>query len=382
METYLFHLMPYQEIESEAWPYPQDTWDPEKGAQYYHDYIEQLTYADELGIDGLGFNEHHYTAYGLQPSPNIMGATLAAKTEQAKLAFFGNLPAIRENPIRLAEELAMLDNISEGRVVSGFPRGIPKEYLAYNIDLDNSRARFEEAWDLILKTWTADEPFDFNGEFYQYENVYAWPRPYQQPHPELWYPAESDKSIRFAAEREVPIGTVPIHEGDEIGSTFSRYREFATEEGWTPEDRHFTYLTTAYVADSVEQARQEVEEAIRFNQKRLFLGDHLGTVARMMGDEMYDPNKRDVYEENLHPHGKDALEWTWEDQLDKPGFLVGPPELIVEKLERLYEQSGGFGRIVVHLSVGNMDQETSLRNIERYMDEVKPEVDRIGDVNP
>lgn len=381
METYLFHLMPYPEIESEAWPYTEDTWDPEKGAQYYQNYIEQLTYADELGIDGLGFNEHHYTAYGLQPSPNITGATLAAKTENAKLAFFGNLPAIRENPVRLAEELAMLDNISEGRVVSGFPRGIPKEYIAFNIDLDNSRARFAEAWDLIMKTWTEPEPFDFDGEFYEYENVYAWPRPYQQPHPELWYPAESEKSIRFAAERQVPTGTVPTLE-DDIGDTFGLYRDIAAEDGWTPEDRHFTYLATAYVADSMEEAREEAEDAMRYNQKRLFLGDHLGTVARMMGDDTYDPDKRDVYEENLHPHGQDALEWTWEDQLDDPAFLVGEPEQIIEKLENLYEQSGGFGRIVVHLSFGNMEHEKALGNIERYIDEVKPEVDKIGDVNP
>ncbi len=381
METYFFHLMPYADIESEAWPYVNDTWDPETGAEFYENYIEQLVYADELGIDGLGLNEHHYTAYGLQPSPNITGSVLAGKTENAKLAFFGNLPAIRENPVRLAEEIAMLDNISEGRIVCGFPRGIPKEYLAYNIDLEESRPRFEEAWDLIMKTWTADEPFDFDGEYFEYENVYAWPRPYQQPHPEMWYPAESDESIRFAAERQVPTGTVPsLEEG--VGGTFERYREIAAEEGWTPEDRHFTYLGDCYIADSVEQAREEAEEAMQYSQERLFLGDHLGTVARMMGDDVYDPDKREIYEENLHPHGQAALDWDWEEQLDDPSFLVGPPERIIEKVEQLYEDSGGFGRLVLHFSFGNLEHEKVLRNIERYVDEVKPEIDKIGDVNP
>lgn len=214
METFVFHLMPYQDIDEldekkSAWPWTDYEYDPEKGAQYYQDYLGQLEYADELGFDGIGVNEHHYNGpYGLQPSPNITAANLANRTDNATIAFFGNLPALRENPIRLAEELAMLDNLTEGRIISGFPRGIPSEYLAYGIDLEESRARFEEAWDLILKTWTADEPFDWDGEYFQYEDVYAWPRPYQDPHPPLWMPAESEESLRFTAKNQVPMGLV------------------------------------------------------------------------------------------------------------------------------------------------------------------------------
>lgn len=247
METFVFHLMPYQDIEeSVAWPFPQDEWDPEAGAGYYNDYFEQLEYAAELGIDGIGVNEHHYSAYGLQPSPNITASNLIARTDDVKLAFFGNIPTIRENPVRLAEEIAMLDNMSEGRVISGFPRGIPKEYFAYDIPLEESRDRFEEAWDLILKTWTADEPFDWHGEHFDYENVYTWPRPYQDPHPPLWMPAESEKSLRFTAKNEVPTGSV-FQPAEKIREIFDDYRRYAENDyGWSPSDEHFTVNRTIY----------------------------------------------------------------------------------------------------------------------------------------
>lgn len=382
METFNFHLMPYQDVQSEAWPFPEDTWDPDQGARYYQQYLEQLEYSDAVGFDGIAVNEHHFSAYGLQPSPNITAANLAARTEQADIAFFGNIPTIRENPIRLAEELAMLDNISEGRIISGFPRGIPAEYLAYGIDLDDSRPRFEEAWELIVKAWTAEEPFDWDGEFFQYENVYIWPRPYQQPHPRLWMPAESEKSVRFAAERQVPMGS-SFTTQDEVADTFDLYRQVATEEyGWEPGDEHFTILAPIYVADSIEQAREEVADHLAYFQRKLFAGVHLGVAAHMAGDGQYDPAKREEYIANLHPHGKTTLNWTFDEAIDDPGFLVGEPATIVEKLEHLYESSGGIGRVVGHFCPGDIPHDRAMRNIERYADEVKPQVDAIGDVNP
>ena len=106
METFAFHLMPYQDIQdSMAWPFEKDSYDPEKGEEYYETYLDQLEYAAELGIDGLGVNEHHYAAYGLQPSPNLTAANLIARTQDldTTIAFFGNIAAIRKNPVRLAE---------------------------------------------------------------------------------------------------------------------------------------------------------------------------------------------------------------------------------------------------------------------------------------
>lgn len=382
MESFAFHLMPYTDIESEAWPFARDTWDPETGAGYYREYLDHLAYADDLGFDGIGVNEHHYSCYGLQPSPNITAANLAARTENATIAFYGNLPALRENPIRLAEEIAMLDNITAGRILSGFPRGIPPEYLAYNIPLEESRPRFEEAWDLIIEAWTADEPFDWDGEYFQYENVYIWPRPYQQPHPPLWMPAESEESLRFTAERQIPTGTSLQFE-DELGETFRQYRRFAEEDyGWSPGDDAFTILSWIYVADTTEQAYEQAREHLEFFYHRLFSGVHLGVAARMQGDNLYDPAKRSEYVENIHPHAVETINWDFEEALDTYDLLIGTPAEVVEQIEDMYEAVGGFGRLVGHFQFGDLPERHGRRNLELYADEVKPEVDKIGDVRP
>ena len=117
---------------------------------------------DRLGYDGVGFNEHHCSPYGLMNSPNLMAAAAAQRTKRLKLLIYGNLLPLHE-PLRLAEELAMLDCLSNGRLISGFARGIPREYQVHNVPLAESRARFEEAYEIITRAWTEDV-FSYRGQ--------------------------------------------------------------------------------------------------------------------------------------------------------------------------------------------------------------------------
>src|SRR5205823_11286877 len=110
---------------------------------------------DRFGYDGVGFNEHHCSPYGLMNSPNLMAASAAQRTKNLKLLIYGNLLPVHQ-PLRLAEELAMLDCLSNGRLISGFARGIPREYQVHNIPLAESRARFEEAYDIITRAWSEE----------------------------------------------------------------------------------------------------------------------------------------------------------------------------------------------------------------------------------
>ncbi|MEY7851647.1 LLM class flavin-dependent oxidoreductase [Natrarchaeobius sp. A-rgal3] len=376
METFVFHLMPYKAATDDAWPFPNDTYDAELGAEYYNEYLDVLEQAEELGYDGIGFNEHHFSAYGLQPSPVVTAANMAARTDDIKLAFFGNVIPVRENPVRLAEEIAMLDNISEGRIISGFPRGIPTEYAAYGIDIEDSRSRFEEAWDLIVRTWTEDEPFDHDGEHFQYENVYAWPRPYQDPHPPLWMPAESDESLRFAAKNQIPIGSV-FNPPEKMREFFDTYREFAEEDyDWTPGDDKFTISRMVYVAETMEQAKEEAEEHLEFLYEKLTAGVHLGATAHMMG-ESYDPDDHEKYVENLHPHGELAYNFDFEEFHDFGEVIVGDPEYVVSEIERQYEIVGGFGRLAGQFQYGNMPKDRAEKSLELFADEVMPEIEKL-----
>ena len=162
MQIFAFDLLPYaehldhlKEGKELPWPLPKRHFRPEVAARTYEEHLEAWSLMDEIGFDGVGFNEHHTSPYGLMNSPNIMAAAAAQRTRRLKLLIYGNLLPIH-NPLRLAEELAMLDCISGGRIISGFARGIPREYVAYNVSLEESRARFEEAWEIIKRAWTEE----------------------------------------------------------------------------------------------------------------------------------------------------------------------------------------------------------------------------------
>jgi len=154
MKFYYFHLMPYvmEHDEPSSWVTLSNRfYDPKVGQTLYHQYLDQLEYAEALGWDGLCVNEHHQNCYGTMPSPNVMAAMLVRRTSRAKIAILGNGLPLRENPLRIAEEIAMLDVASGGRVISGFVRGISAEYFSTGANPTHSRERFYEAAELILR---------------------------------------------------------------------------------------------------------------------------------------------------------------------------------------------------------------------------------------
>ena len=176
---------------------------PDVAVRTYAEHLDAWEEIDRLGYDGVGFNEHHCSPYGLMNSPNLMAAAAAQRTKRLKLLIYGNLLPLHE-PLRLAEELAMLDCLSNGRLISGFARGIPREYQVHNVPLAESRARFEEAFEIVTRAWTEDV-FSYEGKFWSYKDVAIWPRPVQQPHPEIWIPIVGSKeSIEFAGRHNIP----------------------------------------------------------------------------------------------------------------------------------------------------------------------------------
>jgi pimeloyl-ACP methyl ester carboxylesterase len=142
--------------------------------ELYHRYLDQLEWAEELGFDGIAVNEHHQTSYGIMPSPNIMAATLARRTSRAQIMVLGNAIPIRDNPIRGAEEIAMLDHLTSRRLACGFVRGIGWEYFAQSINPTRSAERFFEAHDLIIRSWTETEPFEWVTRNYEYRYIEAF----------------------------------------------------------------------------------------------------------------------------------------------------------------------------------------------------------------
>ena len=277
MKVFVFDLLAYDANldhlkggETEL-PYPlaKRHFDAETAVRTYEEHLDAWEALDRFGYDGVGFNEHHCSPYGLMNSPNLMASAAAQRTKRLKLLIYGNLLPLHE-PLRLAEELAMIDCMSNGRLISGFARGIPREYQVHNVQLADSRARFEEAYDIITRAWT-EEVFSYEGRFWSYKDVAMWPRPVQQPHPPIWVPVIGSKeSIEFAARHNLPITPgLGRHQGlrDDIIRFYAKSLA-ASGHRITPD--HLSLGITAYVADSKAQAVKEYGPHILYFNRTLF----------------------------------------------------------------------------------------------------------------
>ena len=267
MNIMMFHLMPYADLdleESEKYPstwatLPNRLYDPKKGHLLYNRYLDELEYAEKLGFDGVCVNEHHQTAYGIMPSPIVTAAALSRRTTQAKIAILGSALPLRTHPLMVAEEHSMIDNITGGRLISGFVRGIGAEYHVFGTNPTISLERFQQAHDLIIRAWTEPGPFEYHSKHYHVEYVNVWPRPYQQPHPPIWIPSQgSRETVEFASH--------PSHKYTYL-QTFSPikaveknlklYQDMARGFGYTASPRQLGWATPVYVGDTDESAFAE-----------------------------------------------------------------------------------------------------------------------------
>ena len=229
---------------------------PSIGSQIYNEHLDEWEFCEDIGFDGLMLNEHHNTPTCLGAAMNLEAAILARITKDPKIVLMGNILPIHENPVRLAEELAEIDMISGGRLVSGFVRGVGTETWATNVNPVHNRERFEEAHDLILKIWTTPGPFRWEGKHYQFRVVNPFQRPLQVPHPPVWAPGTgSEDTVLWCAERHYPyfyLGLVP--------SSFAKmqaiYKDAARDQGYEAGPEHFGYMLPVFVQDTDEQAKE------------------------------------------------------------------------------------------------------------------------------
>src|SRR6201985_271249 len=211
MKLMWFHLMPYTELPEDFRDNHPSVWvdihsslfDPRRAHLIYNDFMDELEFAADRGFDAVCVNEHHSNGYGLMPSPNLLASSLARRTSDTSLCVLGNSLALYNPPTRVAEEFAMIDVISGGRLIAGFPVGSPMDTCyAYGQNPSMLRERYLEAHDLIVRAWTDKDTFAFNGRYNQQRYVNIWPRPVQNaPHPPIWVPGGgSIETWRWCAE--------------------------------------------------------------------------------------------------------------------------------------------------------------------------------------
>lgn len=374
MKFCFFHLMPWTELTEppDDWPVGNAGFDPVRGKQLYDRYLDTMAYAEQCGFDWVGCNEHHFSPYGLMTNCNLVGAALAQRTSRIKLAMLGNLVPLL-NPVRVAEEYAMLDVLSGGRLIAGMIRGVPNEYLAYNVDPNESRERLREAAALIVKAWTAREPFAWEGKFYHYPSVSIWPRPYQQPHPPILMSASNEESAEFAAEHRAMIGMTLIADLDIAKGIIGKYRKAMQAQGIEATPAHVLAGYNTCIADSDEEARAQLSEGLRYFHRILMHPIRKAQNRVIQGSHFFaDAQHGERFAKRLATLKERKIE----EMIEAGSVLCGSPETVVRQMRRVREALGN-GWFNLNFKIGNIPDAVVRHGMDLFRDRVLPEASNL-----
>jgi alkanesulfonate monooxygenase SsuD/methylene tetrahydromethanopterin reductase-like flavin-dependent oxidoreductase (luciferase family) len=379
MKFSAFHLMPYRELDlNEAAKYrsswvilPNDFYDPDKGSKLYHEYLDQLVYAARLGFDGICVNEHHQTAYGMMPAPNLLASILIDRTRDldVKVAVLGRALPLVNNPLAIAEEFAMLDNLSGGRLIAGFVRGIGAEYHTTGVNPIFSHDRFHEAHDLMVRAWTEIGPFAFQGDHYDFRYVNVWPRPVQRPHPPIWIPSQgSRETIEWAADpaRKYPF-IITFSPLASVLRYHKMYREQANKFGYEADGGQLGWAVPIYVAETDDIARREAGAHV----EALF-----NSFLRLTPEMLFPPGYTSIASYlaiMANRKGTAFKPMTVDELIDSGTFVAGSPSTVRARLEEAHGQTG-FRNTICMLQFGTLPDELVRKNTQMFAEEVIPKL--------
>lgn len=347
---------------------PNAHYDPKTGATLFDRYLDEWLLAESEGLN-LMLNEHHQTATCVDPAAPVMMGALARLTSRARLLILGNPISNRRDPIRVAEEMALIDVLSHGRLEAGFVRGVPYELAAANSNPVRSNERQWEALDLIIKAWTHhDGPFVHEGRFFHHRNVNIWPRPYQQPHPPVWVSATSPSgSARVGAAGYVQATFLTGFRG--TPGVFDSYRKGWREGGQVgdPPLHRLAYAPLLYTGDSKENARKGAEKLLWYlkaNKVPDYYRNPPGYLPVEMGVRIMRGAAAQLAASIKDLGVDDAI---------KSGIMfAGTPDEVHDQIVKFYDHVGGFGHMLMMGQAGFLDHEETVRGIRVFARDVMP----------
>jgi alkanesulfonate monooxygenase SsuD/methylene tetrahydromethanopterin reductase-like flavin-dependent oxidoreductase (luciferase family) len=360
--------------------FPNAYFNPQLGADLYNEYLDEYEFCDQAGFDGLMLNEHHNTPTCLGATMNLEAAILARITKKAKIVLLGNPLPIFDNPIRLAEELAEIDMISRGRLVSGFVRGTGIESWATNTNPVHNRERFEEAHDLVIKTWTTPGPFRWEGKHYHFRVVNPFETPLQKPHPPIWIPGVgSPETLEWCARHHYPYIYLETDPQVTVSMT-DLYSKAAQECGYRPGPQNFGYLWRIHVQDTDEKAA-EVGQGFLIGNAGVGRVALPGDFMAPAGYNSREGSKRllEQYKHALRPDplygGVDGA--GWEAVVESNRIVVGSPKTVVKKIRQGLEvfRPGILG---VWSNDGTIGHKDTMRCLQLMKQEVLPAIREMG----
>ena len=379
MKFHWFHLMPWPELPDDFQEKHRSVWvDPdyalynaERGNQVYNEYLDELEFAEKCGFDGLGINEHHSNAYGMMPSPNIMAAALARRTSKAAILVMGNSIALYNPAVRVAEEMAMLDVISGGRLIAGFPVGTSMDdNYAYGITPATLRERYYEAHDLILQAWKDKGVSTFNGKYNQVRYLNPWPRPLQQPHPPIWIPGGgSVETWAWCAEMGYLYSYLSYTGYKRAKVMMDKWWDQVDERGLERNPFQAGFAQVVCVADSDAEAKKIYERHVDYFYNRC-LHVYPG-FASAPGYQTKATVKQGIRGQIEMQKVVAKERQSWEAMVENGYIIAGSPSTVIEKIEEL-STTLHTGHLMLLQQIGDMPRETTLYNTQMFAEKVMP----------
>ena len=380
MRIYHFSEHPYPDAWNDPHTYlrvnlPNRAIDPKRAADVFHRYWDEYLIADELGLD-LMINEHHQTATNLNPSAAVVMGALARDTRKARLLILGNPIANRREPVRVAEEMAMVDVYSRGRLECGFVRGVPYEISAGNHRPTNMMERFWEAHDLIVKAWTThDGPFNWESEHFHYRQVNIWPRPCQQPHPPVWSTTASKTNARVLGEKGYVVAV--LGSGYNTRAIYDAYREgyISTHNGSQPGPDRFAYLALFATARDETEARRRGELVAGYLRTGatvyppfknppgyLSVDDTAKLMRGFVPERSFTKDRRVIGMRTA----------SVQELIDSVLMICGTPDQCYQQITDFIDYTGGMGNLLVMAQAGFLDHKDTVDSLTLLAKEILP----------
>lgn len=329
-------------------------------ATLYDEIFRQMVHADEVGFDAYSIIEHHlFQNFGISANPLALISAVAQKAPNMRFrTLLHTLPF--HNPLRLAGEIAVADILTGGRLDCGVGRGHAWLFGPLNVPLEESRPRYDEALDVLVKAWTEDR-FSHKGEFWQFEDVAVVPKPVQKPYPKIYTGGTSDITYQMAGERNWGISVPPLLPWDLLEGQLNIYKEACAKAGNTPD---ILYLRPVYLGDNEKQIRHEIEEHVlnflKFNASPIFSKPKL-------------PPKEELIAKGYGFYASGALEglaqMSYDDIVNGEIGFIGTPSKVIDQVGALKEK-GGIGELTILTNFGGIDHWKAIKTQEMFAADV------------
>jgi alkanesulfonate monooxygenase SsuD/methylene tetrahydromethanopterin reductase-like flavin-dependent oxidoreductase (luciferase family) len=326
--------------------------------------LAQITTAEELGFDGVWLAEHHFQWYGIATDLMVLAGWVAARTSRIRIGTaIVTLPF--HNPVRLAEQAATVDLISGGRLDFGVGRGYQAaEYAGFGVSMDESKERFAECVEVLLKAWT-EETFSFDGRFTKVEDVTVLPKPVQKPHPPVYVASwMTPETVRYAAEHGFPIMAPAGLASDQIKTNYQLYRDTLASLGKSAAGLDLPALVHIYVDDNDRRAWEVgTEHSMRYGASLVTLGSPVQKGGGLSRE--YEAYREFGEAGRVVKENRQEL------------MLFGNPDTVAKRIEWMRNELG-VNYIMCWMNMGGLPQAKVLRSMELFAEEVMPRFRAVG----